>query len=170
MHKLDDDTLITPTLLRRFHAEAQFEGAPGAFYALVQRSNGHILSHQVGPIAGANEMIFASDVLTYLNKNLHHDGAWCIVFTHPAPAIPPFRTCDFQRFTILWMDEDGDVQFPLAHELGMVEAMTWGLQAWAQQCETAWMLWNHAMRQVLDPQANETFKRAKGQRRPTTLH
>jgi len=52
----------------------------------------------------------------------------------------------------------------------MVEAMAWGIDAWAQQCETAWTLWNHAMRQVLDPQANETFKRAKGQRRPTTLH
>lgn len=170
MHKLDDDTMITPTLIKRFHDEGEFEGADGRFYALVQRSNGDLLSHQVGSDAGANECLFASDLLSYLNKKLHHDGAWCIVFTHPSPVVPPHRTCDYGRFVVLWMDGDGDVQFPLVHELGMVEAMTWGMQAWAQQCETAWMLWHHAMRQVLDPQEGETFKRAKGQQRPTTLH
>ena len=170
MHRLDDDVLITPSLIKRFHAEGEMEGADGRFYALVQKANGDLLSHQVGPDAGANEQLFASDVLSYLNKHLHHDGAWCIVFTHPKPAEPPFAGCDYDRFTILWMDGDGDVQFPLVHEQGIVEAMTWGKEAWAQQCETAWSLWHHAMKTVLDPQERETFKRAKGQRRPTTLH
>lgn len=167
MHRLDDDTLITSALLRRFHAEGEFEGAPGQFYAFVQRSNGDLLTHQVGPNVDGDLMLFASTTLSYINRHLHHDGAWCIVFTHPKPPLPPEMKATFHRFVLLWMDKDGDVQFPLEHDSSIIEALSWSPLDWAKQCETAWTLWHHAMQVVLDPRPDEQFKRAKGQQRPT---
>jgi hypothetical protein len=168
MHHLGIDTLVTPALIKRFHDEGKFEGAAGAFYAFVQKSNGDLLAHSVGPDVGAAEHLFAADLLSYLNRHLHHDGAWCMVFTHPKPPQPPLMQTEFDRLVVLWMDKDGDVQFPLEHNLGIVTALEWAMPAWAQQCETAWALWRQAVA-ALELQPGETFKRAKGERRPT-LH
>lgn len=169
MHRLDDDTMITTALLRRFHAEGEFEGAAGQFFAVMQRSNGDLLTHCIGPSITGDLMFFASQTLSFINRQIHHDGAWCMVFTHPRPPIPPEMRVSFQRFVLLWLDKDGDVQFPIEHDQSIMEALAWSPIDWAKQCETAWGLWHHAMKQVLDPQPNETYRRAKGEQAPT-LH
>jgi len=167
MHRLDIETLVTPALLKRFHAEGEFESGDGRFFAVMQQSNGDLLTHAVGPDAGPDAMLFASDTLSFLNKHLHHDGAWCIVFTHYRAPTPPMMHGAFDRFVILWMDHDGDVQFPVERDHAIPEAFGYGNHSWAMQCETAWNLWHHAMVTVLEPKADAQYKRAKGQRAPT---
>lgn len=175
MHKLDNDTLITCSLLRRFRAEAEHEGGDGRFYAYIQKSNGDLVTDQNGPDIGPNEFMFANDMLTFLNKELHHDGAWCIVFTgfrttRESILIPSVCVGEYTRFAFLWLDKDGDVQFANDCELGIVWATTqMSLHDWAGQCEAAWGLWHKAMRLVLEPKPSELYKRAQGQTAPT-LH
>src|SRR5882672_3985132 len=173
MHKPHGRTLKTAELLKRFHKEGKCEGGDGRFSAFVQLSNGDLEIHSNGPDAGPNEQMFALDVLTYLNMELHHDGAWCIVFTHFATdgrtlGLISSLIGEHKRLAFLWVDKDGDVQFTMDCEQAIVWAMTeMTVHDWAGQCEAAWGLWAHTMRAVLDPQPNEMFKRAQGQNAPT---
>ncbi len=167
MHKLDDKIAINPDLLRRFGAEARLDGGDGRYFALMQLNNGNILTHQiVGPKIEIHGHLFAVDLLNMLNRQLHHDGAWSIVFSHYADSPLP-GSGGYSKFTLLWMDRDGDVGFPVDCDEPLSLAISWGLLYWVEHCETAWKLWHHAMRNVLAPRANETFKRAQGEKRPT---
>lgn len=166
MHKIADERiLITTSLIVRFQVEGRYDGSTG-FYAYVQRSNGDLLVHQGGPDIDAPEHLFANDVLTALNNKLHHDGAWCLVFTNPRAIDPPLMKATYDRLVLIWMDKDGDVQFTNDHEAGIVHALEMGQDAWLNNCETAWQLWQFHMRQVLAPKQNELVKAAQGQ----TLH
>lgn len=176
MARLDDDTLLTAALLSRFAEEAQLEGGDGRYFAFVERSNGDLLEHnpEAPPICGEQAM-FAADVLKKLNRELHHDGAWVIVFTapdKPTPGTLIFASPDgveYARYAILWVDTDGDVAFAVewvrneSELLDFADVLMAGLEATMQHCEFAWQAWHLAMRQVLDPKEGQTFKRAKGQ-------
>lgn len=164
MHKIHDEKiLVTTNLLVRFELEGKYDGSVG-FFGYIQRSNGDLLTHQQGPDVGAPEQMFANDMLTALNNQLHHDGAWCLVFTNPRALRPPMMEHTYDRLVLIWMDADGDVQFTQDHEEGIVHALEIGMDAWLQQAETAFQLWHHHMRTVLAPKPGELVKLAQGQR------
>lgn len=167
MHTLEDNTLITKLLIRRFHAEGEFEGGDGKYAAFIQKRDRNILSHTLSCKPGMLEQFFAEDMLNALNKHLHHDGAWVIVFTHYDPPRPPFSEGVFNRFVLLWLDEDGDVKFPLecVHPLHKVMEES-GIDSWLSQCEAAWTLYKHTER-VLDPQPSEQYRKAAGETAPS---
>ena len=170
MHRLDEDTLITPSLLKRFRAEAEFGGADGRHFAFLQRSNGEFLVHDTnGPDCGPNGRIFAMDMLTALNERLNYGGAWVIVFTHYREAPLPIMNGDYGRFVLMWMDSDGDVQLPVEWEGIVEQAMVEiGIDGFLNNCQTAHEAWEIAQ-QMLDAKPEEKFKRAQGQP-PPSLH
>jgi hypothetical protein len=180
--RLDDDTLITPALLQRFAAEAGLEGGNGQYCAFIERSNGDLLIHHpFAPAAVAEQTMFAADVLRKLNRELHHDGAWAIVFTDPKPPEPGVAIyasphTEFARYALLWVDPDGDVQFAVewvrgeSEMLDFDEVLLAGIEYTMQCCENAWAMWKVAMREVIDPAEGQTFKRAMGQMPSSTRH
>ena len=183
MPMLDDDTLITPALLRRFIAEARLEAGNGQHYAFVRRSNGNLIAHNpASPEIAGYQTMFAADVLKVLNRELHHDGAWVVVFTHPEPPepgsaillTPPGR--EYARYVLMWLDRDGDVQFSVewvkneSELLDFAEVLEAGIDSVVEKCEGAWQMWHLHMREVLDPREGETFQRARGQMPSSARH
>ena len=172
-HRLDESVLITPSLLRRFQAEAEFEGGPGAYYAYIQKSDGAWLVHPMGPHPSAEQALFALDMLPLLNKEFHHDGAWVLVFTHPKPYPPGALIAvddrpGYGRFLFMWMDEDGDIRFPVeCDDTDFTNVLASGAIHWCEQCETAWQVWHYNVVEVLEPRPQEQFKRALGERPPS---
>lgn len=180
---LREEDLITPALLKRFQAEAEIDGNDGHFYALIRRDNGDFLAHHPGsPPLVPEQTMWACDVLRRINRELHHDGAWVIVFTDPAPVgadevmFVHSGHAEYGRYALLWADEDADVQFAVEWVRNESEVLDWtdvlmaGIESVMGKCETAWTLWNTHMREVLDPAEGQTFKRARGQQAAPTRH
>jgi hypothetical protein len=171
VHKVCDDLLITAFLLRRFEREAEIEAGDRRHYAVLQRSDGRFLEHNpASPEIDQMQAVFARDLLAMLHKELHHDGAWVIVFTDPAlPEIVLSNVAEYRRFALMWVDRDGDPQFTLewvngeSDELDFADVLLSGLESWGDRAETAWQNWKVLMRDVIDPTSEQTFKRAQGQ-------
>jgi hypothetical protein len=181
--KLSDNTLITKALLKRFELEAAEEGGNGyAYYALIRRSDGHFLAHHPStPQLDPMQLHWATEALARFNRELHHDGAWVLVFTHPKPpsilvAAPNHLT--YARYVFLWLDQDGDVQFPMdwmeneTELLDFADVVAAGLESNLAHGEESWQRWHHLMRVVPDVKEGrgQTFKRAKGERAPSTVN
>ncbi len=182
MRLLEND-LLTPLLLQRFRLEGEFEGADGRHYGIMPRDDNSLLVHHPGsPSLDPMQMLWAGDVLKLLNRDLHHDGAWVIVFTHPVPVTPDVvpmlpKHQVYGRYAIIWVDEDGDPQFSMEWEIGIsselkhfADVVAQGIEATAQKAEGSWQLWHTAMRKVLAPKQDQLFKKAKGQRAPSARH
>jgi len=181
---LADDDLITTALLRRFQGEAVLGGSDGRFYAIIRRNNGDLVVHHPGsPPLAAEQLMWASDVLKALNRELHHDGAWVVVFTDPAPPGAGDLVihvnggyCEYGRYALLWLDDEADVQFALEWVRNESELLDWsdvllaGLHSLMGKCEAAWEMWNTHMRDVLDPDEDQTFARARGEQPSSTRH
>lgn len=148
-------------MLKRLEAEALDEGMGGGYFAVIQKSSGDIAYHQTGPRVEPHEQIFVIELLTALNKFLHHDGAWLAIFTHHRTQPPMVGR--YQRLVILWMDRDGDIQFPFEFESPLDDKYLWGKISWCEQCENAWVLWHHMMREVLEPKADQLYRKALGE-------
>jgi hypothetical protein len=170
-----DDDLLTPALLRRFEAEAYLEGGNGQHYAFVRLSDGRLLAHHPGsPQIIAEQTMWADDVLHKLNRELHHDGAWVVVFTAPGAAADGCAIfaqpgyIEYARYCLMWVDKDGDVQFSIewvrneSDLLDFTDVLMAGIESTMAKCEAAWETWV-MQRKVMDPQQGQTFKRAKGQ-------
>lgn len=173
---LDEKLLITPFLLRRFEAEAHVDGGDGRHYALIRRPDGDFLSHHPGsPMLDPAQSLWTGDVLRLLNRELHHDGAWVCVWTHPMPVplesvihINPHS--EYGRYALIWLDQDGDPQFTVEWERGITTdlqdfaaVLLQGINATAQKAEAAWQIWRTYMREVLDPQPDQLIRRAQGE-------
>lgn len=178
---MDEKHLITTALLRRFQLEGEREGGTGQYYALIRRSNGDLLSHHPGsPRLDPMQMLWAAEVLRMLNRELHHDGAWVVCFTHPRPpvlAIEVPKHVEYSAYALMWIDGDGDVQFAQEWFAGenagfqtFADVIGAGIESTVQKCEASWMTWHLHMREVLDPQPHELIKRAQGQRPSATRH
>jgi hypothetical protein len=179
---LTEDLVLTPTLLRRFELEAEFEGGDGRHYALIQRNDGSLLSHHpASPAVEPFQAIWAANVLRLLNRELHHDGAWCVVFTHPKPPkleniFQDAKHAQYARYVLLWLDRDGDVHIPFEWMEGTCELRTFsdimiaGVVSTAQKCELAWEIWHDTMIKTLEPREGQTFKRARGERPSSARH
>lgn len=176
---IDENLIVTPTLLRRFQAEADFEAGEGRYCALILRENGLDLlaHHPFAPALAPPQSLWAGDVLRFLNRELHHDGAWVVVFTHPKPATVEnallLDNChaEYARYVLLWMDGDGDVQIPIEWEEGTGEVRDWadvliaGLEWVGRDCEVAWQSWHELVVRRLDrKEGRDTYKRARGER------
>lgn len=178
--RLTEAQIVTPTLLRRFELEAEFEGGNGAYYALILRDAGDLLCHHpTGPAAEGHQQIWAGDVLRRLNRELHHDGAWVVVFTHPPAQPTALHTpghVGYERYCLIWLDQDGDPQFVQewqANESEMVdfaEVLLAGIDSTMAKAEISWLRWHQAMIEVIEPREGQTFKRAQGQMAPSTRH
>jgi hypothetical protein len=181
---LSDDLLVTPALLQRFEGEAHLEGGNGQYFAFVRLRDGRLLGHHPGsPQIIAEQTMWADDVLRALNRDLHHDGAWVVVFTAPQPVasngsaiyVQPDRV-EYGRYAIMWLDEDGDVAFSMewvqgeSDLLDFADVLLAGLPSTMEKAEGCWQLWHTAMREVLAPAEGQTFKRARGQRAASTRH
>lgn len=179
---IDENKIVTPTLLKRFEAEAESNYGDPAYYACILRSDKDLMVHHpFGLPASPEQLMFAADGLRFLNRELHHDGAWVIVFTDPKP--PQLETAihmpthvEYSRYVFLWLDADGDVQFPMEWEEGgggdlddFADVLIAGLQTLGQHAENAYKMWTEAMR-ALDASPAEQFKRALGERAPSARH
>jgi hypothetical protein len=170
VHRLDDATLITTALIRRFRAEAK-EYA-GIYWAYIQKSDGsYIQDNSPGaPEMSPVQQVMARDLLNRMNADLAHDGAWVCMAIGPrrfdglTVATP---TVDYQVLMFLWLDADGDVRFPLEFEDTVENMARKGFVYWLEQAEKAWMTWKGLMLDVLDPTPRQLFKRAKGQDAPS---
>lgn len=171
MHKLDERTLVTPALLQRllFETTGGDKNADNRHCAYLQKNNGDLMEHSLGPSCNPLETAFASELLTAANDYLHHDGAWLILFTHYAPAIPPQIQGNYQRIVVLWMDGDGDVHIPVEFEEGLEAAYSKKLYSWLEDLETAYALWCRAQ-DVLDAQGKEKYHRALGETPPSQVN
>lgn len=179
MRLLESD-IVTPALLHRFQFEGEFEGANGQHYALILRDNdADLLAHHPGsPQLHPNQMIWAGDVLRLLNKELHHDGAWVVCFTHPRPVeLAILNHAHYDRYALIWLDSDGDPQFTVEWMAGVTsdlqdfaDVMLCGIESTVEKCETAWME-AELQRQALDARkGRETFRRARGERAPSVVN
>lgn len=185
MPKLEENDIVTPALLRRFQAEADFEGGSGLFCAFIPRPNGELITHHPGTwMVIPEQVMWAADVLKRLNRELHHDGAWVVCFTDPAPDGHPEAVIiqgsghrEYARYVLMWMDPDADIQFSIEWVRGEVdELLDWndvllqGILPVLEKCETAWQIWHENMIRVLDHGEGQTYKRAKGEQAPSTVH
>jgi hypothetical protein len=176
MTKLADETLITPTLLHRFELEAGEQQGQGGYYALIRRSNGDLVSHHpFAPGAEPHQLMWAAEVLGLLNRDLHHNGAWVVVFTHPKrPSLETVlhqpRHAEYARYALIWIDADGDPQFSQewseneSEMRDFADVMLAGIHSTAQKCEASWQAWKLMMLDVIGPREGQTYKKAKGQR------
>lgn len=175
---LPDKLLITKLLLRRFVLEANLEGGNGQHYAIMVREGGHIVAHNPhSPELDPLQFEWATALLRYLNRELHHGGAWVIAFTHPeAPALAISNMARYRRYAIIWLDHDGDPQFSQewakgeGEMLNFEDVMDAGLWTTAMKAEAAWSLWHHHMRDVLAPGEGQTFARAAGETPSSLKH
>ena len=172
MHRIDERVLVTPALLHRLEYEASFEGGRGAYHAILQLSDGKFVEHHpTGPAATPERLIFGRDIVSLLNREINHGGAWVLAFTHLVAA-SPIELPQYQRFAIMWMDEDGDIQFTMdwiagnnSEEQDFSDCLLSGPLSWAARCETAWRTWQLHMRQVLDPKPDQMVRAALGETR-----
>jgi hypothetical protein len=173
--------LVTPTLLRRFELEAGLEdGDEHKYCGVLLREDGDLLVHH--PLSApldSTQLLWASRILKLLNRELHHDGAWVVVFTHPAKvsfetvlhATP--RSAYYMRYGLIFVDRDGDPQFTLdwlhgdnADLADFTAVVLAGIESTAQKCEHAWQMADLA-NQVLERKEGQTYKRARGETAPS---
>lgn len=178
--KIGEDLIVTPTLLRRFAAEAVMDGGDGRHCGIIRRDDGGLLTHHHpgSPRLAPEQMFWAADVLRCLNIELHHDGAWVVVFTHPKPPqvdhiIIDAKHAEYARYALIWLDQDGDPHFTMEWEEGtgelrdFTDVMLAGINSTLAKAEAAWELWRIQRRDVIDPRPDQLYKRAQGQRAPS---
>ena len=169
MHRLDDNRLITPALLRRFIAEAEAAGDEDRYWAAIQREDGNWLTHG-GDEPTAFKKTVILDIVAALNRHIAHDGAWVAVWVDPQPKpLAVLNGTDYGKLVLMWMDMDGDVRFPIEIEEDDATLAIKGYAHWCEQAEVAWNIWNDMrVEKVLALAGHEhLYKRALGQSAPS---
>lgn len=171
--KISEDLIVTPTLLQRFAAEAAMDGGDGRHYGMVLRDDGGVRNFDpASPAPAPEQALWAANVLYALNYELHHDGAWVIVFTHPK--FTDAKHVEYGRYAIIWLDHDGDPHFTMEWEAGtgelrdFADVMLAGINSTLAKAEAAWDLWRIQQRDVIDARPDQLYKRAQGQHAPSS--
>ncbi len=170
--KFDDTLLDTDVLDRRLIGEANFEsGEDTRFWVAKFRANGMPEMKARGLNPPVSYQVMACDLGTALNDMIHHDGAWLVAWTDPleptieeallgAEIVP-------QRMILLWIDDAGDPQFTIEIVERFADIVECGILHWVEQAEDGWKAWHWSMREVLDPNPEQLYNRAMGQRPPS---
>jgi hypothetical protein len=175
-HKLSDETLITPALLRRFIAEGELEDGNGQHFAVIQMQDGSYCEYNpYSPEADPLQAGWVRDVLRMLNSELHYDGAWVCCFTHPAPTGLVQRFVEYNRCCWIWLDRDGDPQFTSDwvkdghhQHLDFADVVISGVVSQVQRCEMAYSAYFEMMQtDMLDAKPEHKFRRALGEKAPS---
>ncbi len=89
----------------------------------------------------------ARELMVMLNSNIDHDGLWIVGWTHPPPAWETIKVdgdnC-WGRMLMIWLDEDGDIQFPFETDSPLFEIVEAGLDHYVEMCEKSWQAWNES--------------------------
>lgn len=177
-HNLPDATLITPTLLRRARAEGEQEGGDGRHVLVIRKRDGAVLTHKpASPDLDMDQLVYAMELLQFVNREIHHDGAWVVVFTHPVAQTLPLAGAFYARMCGIWLDQDGDPQFTIdwingesEDELTFHEMVINGVIDRAHAYEAAWQSWHEMMRKVLEPRQDQLYRKALGEQAPSAKH
>lgn len=181
MPSLRFNEIVTKSLLQRFELEADHDGGEAfRYYGCILRDDGDLcVHHPAAPAVDSMQLVWAGRTLKFLNRELHFDGAWVVVFTNPskisfesaAHAEP--RSCYYRRFCLIWLDKDADPQFSVEWLHGDAPSMKdfaavalAGPEVIAQMCAEARGLWG-VSQEVLELKGGEQYRRAKGEKAPS---
>jgi hypothetical protein len=180
MHKLDDETLITADLLRKFIAFAGEDGGDDTHFALMQKADRQFLAHNPGsPELDPVQMVYSQKLLQRLNQDLHHDGAWVLLWSHPGHYAAFMHVPGaYSVMNLIWVDRDGDAKVRLEwvagqneDVIGIIDLLLQGELPMCDQAETAWLMAQELLRATLDIGMNGgndvTYRRALGEAAPT---
>ena len=160
--------LLGRALMQRYAQEAVFNANNKAHVAYYPTDR-MVAAITNGPQPADEQRMFGMDMIGALNRSLHRDGAWVIVFTDPVregAIIDLSAKWLYTRWVILWLDTDGDVQFPVENEDLLENVLAVGPDHWIEQCEIAWNLWE-GNRKELGAKPEQTYKRAQGEVAPS---
>jgi hypothetical protein len=102
-----------------------------------------------------------------LQREIHHDGRWAVAWTDPAPVVRPDATVNAhhpKRWTMVFMDRDGDVQFQVSVTDPLWECVRAGPLVFIRQAEEAWSRCEERKRLADIRPGIDTFQRARGER------
>lgn len=172
--KFDEDFLVLPLNLERYRDEALAGEGLGGYWVCFQRDSGLFVSrmNEGNMVAPApDQQMFAQDLIKLLNREISHGGRWIIEWTHPGEffgaeglsAVEACFTRTYERWVMMWMDEDGDIQFSIENEEPMWVIMANGPLQWVEQAEDGWKQWKEIMRDALAPSESQLIHRAQGE-------
>lgn len=166
--QITDDMLFSKALRERLDMECALTTdfvAPQRWYAVKVLRDGKVVIERnydpaikvaslVTPDPAPTQMIWAEEAARILNKEIAHNGAWLVGFTHPPGMGDLLRIdprFDWRRIIKLWIDETGDVAFTadIIDPFWMV--MQRPVTHFIEQSEQCWQKWHLLMKQAIDP-------------------
>lgn len=106
---------------------------------------------------------FAMSLCTELNKEMHHNGAWLVAWTHPPHAAEALRVnpaLEWRRLVMLFLDKDGDPQFTIDSVRPWPDIAVSGVHHFVDQAEQGIQMWREQM-DALELKENQTIQLAK---------
>lgn len=150
---MDDDLLLSQTLMKRIAIEAELN-APGKNTAAVFLRGGNGQIRVLGSYKpDLAEKMIADFMVNALNRRIPQGGRWVTAWLGTGT-----------MFIMIWLDQDGDPQFTVEVEEDAPGIAAVQFDHWIEQAHDAWCQWELAMRKVLDPKSGQTYKKAQGER------
>lgn len=168
MSKFNFELLMLPAIQHRLLIEAK----DPLWRAFVRAPNGTISKlsgRQPLPKPWAPQELFCTELVNALQQLLAHDGAWIVMLS--APIVHPLwlagEASRYQNITVLWVDEDGDVQFAWEIDDIFERIAAQSIDRWLNEAERSYQLWRLHMREIPGVKKHQTFKKAQGQNAPS---
>lgn len=164
-YKIDADTIMASLMRRNGQT---FQGRHGVTY---MPNYADIVVKYVGDVRKPSGMILraenfykvapwqdhhARELVRKLNAQLHHDGAWAVMWTNPTPDGMP------TEIKISFQDVDGDPQFVIDCERTLADLMTTGPESHMENCERAYQQWKQ-WQVDMEISPNQKIKWGQGQ-------
>ncbi len=152
--KLPDNLWKSRAILSRLSKEAAFDNPGLAHYwfavpeadtkvDLIELRNFEPSIFHIDPHPHQKGM--AIEMMMELNRHIDHDGLWIVGWNRPPAGWESIKVdgdnC-WSQMIMIWLDEDGDIKFPLTTELSIVEIVSSGIEYYVELCERAWQSWN----------------------------
>ena len=153
MNQLPDELRASPALSRRLFLEAD----EGAAWAMIELENGNLhVAHNREDGPGLFKESYAASLLPLLNRNCSYGGSWAVGWCGP----------DYGKLIMIWSDHDGDQQFTVEDDERIELILECDPLHFVGQCHEAYEMWKKNV-QIIDPNPEQTYKRAQGERRPS---
>ena len=149
-HSLRDEWLQA-----RLLAWFEREGGSRSWIAVLREGGKwHYWQQGEGMEPGADKRSYARTVVSYLNREVHFDGAW----------VGGWVDEGWKRFYLLWKDQDGDIHIPIdtPPELHWSKLRHWDADVWAEHAANAHQGWKAAQK-AIDATPDQQMKLAQGQ-------